>query len=56
VLMTFAGLFAILALWLPDPLYLAVLSAQVLILGWTHRSDLRQRPRLRPRVARLFSR
>ena len=49
------GLLAILAtllLWLPDPLLLAVLAGQFLLLGWTHRADLRSRPRLRSRHAR----
>lgn len=38
----------------PDPLLLAVLAGQLVLLGWTHRTDLRQRPSLRPRWSRLL--
>lgn len=44
------GLLAILAallIWLPDPLLLAVVAWQFVFLGWTHRADLRVRPRRR---------
>jgi acyl phosphate:glycerol-3-phosphate acyltransferase len=41
-----SGIFAVLIIWLPEPLLFAVLAAQVLLLGWTHRHDLRSRPRL----------
>ncbi len=48
VMLTLAGLLAILLAWLPDPLLLAVLAGQAAILAWTHRADLRRRPHLRP--------
>lgn len=45
-------------LWLfnPDPLLLAVLLGQIVLLGWTHRADLAQRPAIRPRWLKLFHR
>lgn len=42
-----AGILATLLVWLPDPLFLAVWAALTLILAWTHRADLRRRPRRR---------
>jgi len=56
VMLTLAGMLAILLLWMPDPLLLAVLVGQAVILAWTHRADLRRRPHLRPWLAdRLLS-
>lgn len=56
VMLTLAGMLAILLLWVPDPLLLAVLVGQAVILAWTHRADLRRRPHLRPWLAdRLLS-
>lgn len=52
VMLTLLGLLAVLIVWLPDPLLLAVLAGQVLLLGWTHRADLGRRPRLRAWLAR----
>lgn len=48
VMLTLAGMAAVLMVWMPDPLLLAVLAGQVAILAWTHRADLRRRPHLRP--------
>ncbi len=50
VMLALASLLVIILLWLPEPLFLAVLAGQVLILGWKHRDDLRRRPHLRPRL------
>jgi len=47
-----AGILAVLLIWIPNPLLLLVWVSQTLILIWTHRSDLRQRPALRPWLAR----
>jgi glycerol-3-phosphate acyltransferase PlsY len=47
LMLTLAGLFIILLTWLPDPVFIAVLCSQVLLLAWTHRDDLLQRPHLR---------
>lgn len=55
VMLALATLLVIILLWLPDPVFLAVLAGQVAILGWKHRSDLRQRPQLRPWLAGRLS-
>jgi len=55
VMLTLAGMLAILLLWVPDPLLLAVLVGQAVILAWTHRADLRRRPHLRPWLADRLS-
>lgn len=47
-------LFALL-FWIPDPLLFSVWVSETLILAWTHRSDLRQRPVLRPWVTRRIT-
>ena len=54
VMLALAGLLGVLLAWLPDPLLLAVLAVQILLLAWTHRRDLRQRPRLRPWLSQRF--
>lgn len=51
VMLALAVLLIIILVWLPEPLYLAVLAGQVVILGWKHRADLRQRPHLRSWLA-----
>ncbi len=51
VMLTLAGMLAVLVVWMPDPLLLAVLAGQAVILAWTHRADLRRRPHLRPWLA-----
>jgi acyl phosphate:glycerol-3-phosphate acyltransferase len=48
------GLLAALLIWMPDPLLLSVWAGETLILAWTHRADLRHKPRLRPWLAKLF--
>ncbi len=52
VMLALATLLVIILLWLPEPLFIAVWAGQVLILGWKHRDDLRQKPHLRPWLAR----
>jgi glycerol-3-phosphate acyltransferase PlsY len=47
-------LFALL-FWIPDPLLFSVWVSETLILAWTHRSDLRQKPVLRPWVTRRIT-
>jgi len=56
VMLAMAGILAALLIWMPDPLLLAVWVSVTLILAWTHRADLRQRPRLRPWLARRIYR
>lgn len=51
------GLLAILItllIWIPDPLFLMVWVSQTLLLIYTHRFDLRQKPRLRPWLTSLL--
>jgi acyl phosphate:glycerol-3-phosphate acyltransferase len=48
VMLGMAGILMTLLIWMPDPLLLLVWASQTLILIWTHRSDLLQRPYLRP--------
>jgi glycerol-3-phosphate acyltransferase PlsY len=48
VMLGLMGILMTLLIWIPDPLLLMVWVSQTLILIWTHRSDLRQRPHLRP--------
>ena len=52
VMLTLAGLLVLLLAWMPDPLLLAVLAAQLVILAWKYRADLAQRPHLRPSLVR----
>lgn len=47
VLIALLSLGIIAFVWLPEPLFFAVLAGQLVILGWKHRHDLRQPPRLR---------
>jgi len=44
----------VLLIWIPDPLFLLVWVGETLILVWTHRDDLRQRPTLRPWLSKYF--
>jgi len=63
ILMTSAGWAVMLGLvmilialifWMPDPLLLMVWVSETIILAWTHRNDLRQKPALRPWLTRSF--
>ena len=47
VLATLLATAGIMLGWWPEPAWLAVLAGHTLLLAWTHRADLRQRPRLR---------
>ena len=55
VMLALGGILAVLLIWLPDPLLLAVWFSEVFILAWTHRFDLRQGIHFRPWVTKLFS-
>jgi glycerol-3-phosphate acyltransferase PlsY len=55
VMLALGGILAVLLIWLPDPLLLAVWLSVVLILAWTHRRDLHQGIHLRPWVTKFFS-
>ena len=56
VLFALDGILACLLIWLPDPLLIAVWVAQTIVLSWTHRTDLRERPHLRPGLVEKLSR
>jgi acyl phosphate:glycerol-3-phosphate acyltransferase len=56
VMLALSGILAVLLIWLPDPLLLAVWLCEVFILTWTHRLDLHQGIHLRPWVTKSFSR
>ena len=52
LLLTLSCLALIIVIWFPDPVFLAVLAGQALILLSKHRDDLRQQPYLRWRKSR----
>jgi glycerol-3-phosphate acyltransferase PlsY len=54
VMLGLFGILMTLLVWMPDPLLLLVWASESLILIWTHRTDLRQSPRLRPWLATRF--
>lgn len=56
VMLGLGSILITLLFWLPDTLLLSVLVSEILILAWTHRTDLIHWPRLRPGLARHFSR
>ena len=56
VMLGLAGILMALLIWMPDPLFLMVWAGMTLILIWTHRADLSQRPRWRPWLTKLYSR
>ena len=55
-MLALGGILVSLLFWLPDPLLLAVLGSQTLILAWTHRADLSHWPTLRPWLTQQFHR
>jgi glycerol-3-phosphate acyltransferase PlsY len=54
VMVGLAGILMTLLIWIPDPLMLMVWISETLILVWTHRQELRQRPHLRPWLAKYL--
>jgi len=56
VMLALCVILSALLLWMPDSLLLLVWAGETLILAWTHRADLGQRPRLRPWLTRRFFR
>ena len=54
VMLAFGGILTSLLIWLPDPILLLVWFTQTVIQVWTHRSDIRQPPGLRPWLAELL--
>jgi acyl phosphate:glycerol-3-phosphate acyltransferase len=54
VVFTASSVFLGLLVFIPQPLYLAVMLAQLLLLSWTHRTDLRNRITFRGWITRRF--
>lgn len=54
VICALGAILTTLLLWLPDPLFLSIWLGETLLLIWTHRADLQDKPHLRPWVIRLF--
>ncbi len=52
VMLGLIGILATLLFWMPEQFLLLVWMGETLILAWTHRSDLRQRPHLRAWIAK----
>lgn len=48
VMLGLVGILVTLLIWIPDPIFFFVWVCQTLLLAWTHRADLRQRPSIRP--------
>lgn len=55
VMLALCAILITLLVWLPDPLLILVWIAETLLLAWTHRSDLREAPYLRPWLAKHLS-
>jgi len=55
VVLGLCSILAALLLWSPDPIALLVWLIVALLLVWTHRADLRQRPNLRPWLAKYIA-
>jgi glycerol-3-phosphate acyltransferase PlsY len=55
VMLGLAMILLALLLWMPDPLLLMVWVSETLILGWTHRYDLRHKPVLRLWLTQRFT-
>jgi glycerol-3-phosphate acyltransferase PlsY len=56
VLFTILSLFGYLLVFNPDPLFLAILAAQSVIILWKHREDLARRPAFRRQLVNLLKR
>jgi glycerol-3-phosphate acyltransferase PlsY len=49
LLLALISLAVVIVIWFPDPVFLAVLAGQIVILGIKHTEELRQRPSLKVR-------
>jgi len=56
VMFGLVGILGTLLIWIPDPIFLLVWVGDTLILIWTHRNDLRQRPCFRSWLAKRIAR
>ncbi|HSB66755.1 MAG TPA: glycerol-3-phosphate acyltransferase [Anaerolineales bacterium] len=55
VMLGLAMILIVLLFWMPDPLLLMVWVSETLILAWTHRHDLQQKPALRSWLTRSLT-
>ena len=55
VMLGMGAILVSLLIWMPDALLLAVWASQTLILAWTHQSDLRKKPQMRPWLEKRLS-
>jgi glycerol-3-phosphate acyltransferase PlsY len=56
VMIALGAILITLLAWYPDSLLISVWVAQVVILGWKHRDDLCQAPKIRPWFQQMFRR
>jgi glycerol-3-phosphate acyltransferase PlsY len=56
VMFAMGAILPVLLIWLPDPLFILLWAAETVILAWTHRTDLRHPPRLRPWLVKYLQR
>ena len=54
VMFAMGAILTVLVIWLPDPLFILLWATETLILTWTHRTDLRHHPHLRPWLAKYL--
>jgi glycerol-3-phosphate acyltransferase PlsY len=54
VMLGLVGILAVLLIWMPNHLLLLVWVSQTITLIWTHRTDLRHSPHVRPWLAKRF--
>ncbi len=54
VMLALVAILTVILLWMPDSLLLLVWAGEMLMLAWTHRADLSERPHLRPWLAKHF--
>jgi hypothetical protein len=52
VMLGMVSILLTLLIWMPEPLLIMVWLSETLILIWTHRADLRQKPALRSWLAK----
>jgi glycerol-3-phosphate acyltransferase PlsY len=55
VMLGMGAILVTLLIWMPDALLLVVWVSQTLILAWTHRFDLRNKPQMRPWLEKRLS-
>lgn len=56
VMLAMIAILITLLVWIPNPLFLSIWGALTFLLVWTHRTDLRQFPRLRRWLTKILTR